>query len=111
MDALREFLGALESEGYSIRREALVRGASGLRHVFSAIVNRGGGRILVEYAGDERELLRALGKAVDVSGEKVLLLVDDRVYSVYGDNLGDSIKVVKIGDVERILSSIEKMLE
>jgi len=111
---LRECLRALEGEGYSVENRVVIRGASGVYHKFDAMVCGKRHRLLIDYARNERELLRALGKAIDVLGEKILLLVDERLASIVGDNLGNPrsyVKIVRAGDVGEFLSSVRDLLD
>ena len=111
---LRECLRALEGEGYSVEKGVVIRGVSGVYHKFDAMVCGKRHRLLVDCARSERELLRALGKAIDVLGEKILLLVDERLASVVGDGLDNPrscVKIVRAGDVGELLSSVRDLLD
>lgn len=110
---LRECFRALEGEGYLVESGVVVKGASGVYHAFDAIVYGRGDRILVDHARNEKELLKALGKVVDALGEKILLLVDERLMSILGDSFDSSrsyVKVVKAGDVGELLDSVRDLL-
>ncbi len=63
------------SLGYSFTKGGALEGASGYRHHFDFLVQKGNQTVCLDFASEARSLIASLAKSIDVRGVNIVIAV------------------------------------
>ncbi|MEM1508435.1 MAG: hypothetical protein QXY49_03350 [Thermofilaceae archaeon] len=63
------------SLGYSFTKEGVSEGASGYKHLFDFLLQKGNQTIYLDFASDVSSLIASLAKSIDIKGNKIIIAV------------------------------------